>query len=464
MTASAERTFLRTFWEQLGGAPQHIEQVTFAGPVRALPSVYEVSALASACVAAASLAVSELHALRHGKQLAAIELQRAHAAAAFRSERLLQGVGWQLPAIWDPIAGDYATRDGFVRLHTNYLHHRRAVERVLGQTERASIAEVAQAYAAEELESLVVDAGGCAAAMRSAQSFRDHPQGRAVAALPLISWHARASGPGAWQRNERPGAPFAGVRVLDLTRVLAGPICTRFLAAYGADVLRIDPPEFSEVEAALGDTTWGKRRARLDLRETADRARFEQLLAQAHVLVHGYRGDALARLGFSSERLASLAPGLIEVSLNAYGSEGPWANRRGFDSLVQMSCGIAARGMERYEQARPHPLPAQALDHGTGYLMVASVARALSRQWHEGVASRCRLSLAGTAHCLMQLGEADEIAGPELELAAFLPHCEEVDSQLGRLRRVRCPGQIEGVAQEPVLPAGPLGSDPPVWR
>lgn len=466
MDESTDRDLLGRLWGELEGAPELLERVSLVGPTHVLPSVYDVTALASASVALATLAVSELYASRTACEPRRIVVDRRHAAAAFRSERYLGAVGWSLPPAWDPLAGDYATRDGFIRLHTNYMHHRRAVERVLdGACEREAAARAVARWDAEALEQAVVHEGGCAAMCRTPEAWQTHPQGQSLSHEPSFAIAERvalANPAGALQQALR--APLAGIRVLDLTRVLAGPTCTRFLASYGAEVLRIDPPGFNEVEALLGDTTWGKRRAVLDLRAPSDRARFEQLLAASDVLVHGYRPDALRRLGFGPDERARLNPALIDVSLAAYGWSGPWAERRGFDSLVQMSCGIAAHGQRTAGAPKPLPLPAQALDHATGYLMAAAAVRALARLHGAGVASTVRLSLAGTARTLMSLGDAHDPHTAELSEQDAAGFCEEVDSQFGRLRRVRCPGSIEGFGSLVMLPAGPLGSDEPSFR
>jgi crotonobetainyl-CoA:carnitine CoA-transferase CaiB-like acyl-CoA transferase len=244
------------------------------------------------------------------------------------------------------------------------------------------------------------------------------------------------------------------VRVLDLTRVLAGPVATRFLAGFGADVLRIDPPDWDE-PALAPEVTLGKRCARLDLRQTADRATFEALLAQAHVLVHGLRPGALDALGFGTDHPARA--GLVDVSLDAYGFTGPWRGRRGFDSLVQMSAGIAEAGMHRTHSDVPKPLPVQALDQAAGYLLAAAVVQGLSRQRATGRASRARISLARVAALLVD-GPAS--ADPETAIAETpddLPQAIE-PTAWGPARRLRPPLEVAGYPMRWPLPAGPLGA------
>ena len=193
--------------------------------------------------------------------------------------------------------------------------------------------------------------------------------------------------------------------------MLAGPVATRFLAGYGADVLRIDPPDWSE-PAIEPEVTLGKLCARLDLKEAPDRAQFERLLGEADLVIHGYRPEALDALGFSETARRALNPGLIDVCLDAYGWTGPWRNRRGFDSLVQMSTGIAATGMAWRGAARPVPLPVQALDHATGYLMAAAAVRGVTQRLVAGRATSAKLSLARTAALLVGLTRDPPAATP----------------------------------------------------
>ena len=465
-TPLPDHALLVQLWKDLGGAVEATQHVHITGPRRGLPSVYEVSALASASVAAATLAVSELQAARTGRPLRAVSVERAHADTAFTSERHLRALGWQLPEVWDPLAGDYPTRDGYIRLHTNYSYHRDAALRVLGLPGAAITREqVARAVAsrdAEALEAEVVAAGGCAAKLRSPVEWSAHPQGQSIAGAALFDRTLTpAPSPALPDVTAAVSSrPLAGLRVLDLTRVIAGPIGTRLLAAYGADVLRVDPPGFQEVGALLCDITAGKRRAALNLKQAEDRAQLVRLVREADMIVHGYRNGALSALGLGNAALREHNPSAVIVCHDAYGWSGPWAERRGFDSLVQMSCGIAWRGRELAGTGKPTPLPAQALDHATGYLIAAAVCRGLTRRVQTGDTSLVRLSLARSARLLIELGDLGVITGEAASPAAVQTWLEEADSAFGRVQRVRCPGQIEGATPAWHIPAGPLGVDP----
>jgi len=442
------REFLAAMWSALGGPAEVLESVDFAGSGE-LPSVFAVSDFAAASVGAAGAATAELIGARFG-ELPRVSVSRRLASLWYGWS--IRPDGWKMPAPWDPTSGDYATADGWIRLHTNAPHHREAALRVLGApADKAQIAQAVSGWKADELEGAVIQSGGCAATMRSMDAWAAHPQGRSVATAPLLT--IQTSGDThdlPW--TPTPERPLRGLRVLDLTRVLAGPVATRFLAGLGAEVLRIDSPTWDE-PGVVPDVTLGKRCARLDLRTAQDQ--FRELLGKAHVLVHGYRADALANLGFDPVERRRIRPGLVDVCLNAYGWSGPWQNRRGFDSLVQMSAGIAAAGMRELHRDRPTPLPVQALDHATGYLMAAAVIRGLST--HKGFEGRA--SLAGTAQLLISrrpeaastaISVADEDWSREVELTEF-----------GPAHRLRGPVQVGDATMHWDRPAVSLGSSSP---
>ncbi|WP_095061782.1 MULTISPECIES: CoA transferase [unclassified Pseudomonas] len=423
----------------------------------ALPSAFAVTDLACASIAVAGQAVSELLHQQTGR-LPNLEVDRRLASFWFSTS--IRPTGWSLPPMWDPVAGDYAARDGWIRLHTNAPHHRAAAERVLGVcADRAAMAGKVAQWTKNDLEQAVVEAGGCAAEMYNRDQWHAHPQGMAVNAEPLIQFtrnHSQCVKP--WQGSV--ARPLAGIKVLDLTRVLAGPIASRFLAGLGADVLRIDPPTWDE-PGVVPEVTLGKRCARLDLHDKADRAVFEALLKDADIVLHGYRADALERLGYGAVYRQQLSPSLIDVCLNAYGWSGPWLHRRGFDSLVQMSTGIAQAGMTWKQADKPTPLPVQALDHATGYLMAASAIRLLAECLSGGVGGAARLSLARTAKLLIEAGAgSDEPLRNEDQKDQAM---EIEQTPWGPAHRLRVPLKINGTPLQWSLPATQLGSHRAQW-
>ena len=411
-----------------------------------LASCFDVSDLAMASISAAASEVAKL--------LGASEVTVDRKRALMWFGMTLRPIGWEIPDAWDPIAGDYAAKDGWIKLHTNAPHHRKAVLAVLGcEGKRDAVAEAVSGWGKSELEAAVIGGDGCTAAMHTLSEWAEHRQGQSVSEEPLISWRDTGA----------IGNPvsIAGLRVLDLTRVLAGPVATRFLAGYGANVLRIDPPEWNE-PGLEPEVTLGKRCAGLDLRKADDRKTFEALLQQADVLVHGYRPGALEGLGYGRSRLHDLSPALIDVSLNAYGHSGPWARRRGFDSLVQMSCGIAAEGMRQSGKDRPVSLPVQALDHATGYLMAAAVLRALRIRQKTGRIMSAQLSLARTAALLTSTGvkhHADVM--PEETTADLAIEIEKTG--WGEARRIAFPVNVAGNPVNWAYSSGPLRQVQPKW-
>lgn len=424
----------------------------------ALPSVFAVTDLAAASVGAAGAAVAELVAAA-GRPVPAVRVDRRLASWWFAKS--IRPLGWELPPIWDPIAGDYATSDGWIRLHTNAPHHRAAALAVLDcPAEKTAVAAAVARWHGDALEAAIVAEGGCAAAMRTRAQWAAHPQGIAVAAEPLVALsHTEGGAPPAW--SVPADRPLSGIRVLDLTRILAGPVATRFLAGLGADVLRIDPPEWDEPSVAP-DMMLGKRSARLDLKDEAGLAALEALLVHADVLVHGYRSDALERLGLTSARRRTLNPALVEVCLDAYGWTGPWNRRRGFDSLVQLSTGIAEAGMQMLGRDRPTPLPVQALDHATGYILAAAALRGLTRRLTTGAGSTARTSLARVAHVLAGAGMGQP--GPAFAAAADADWATEVEQTVwGPAQRLLPPVTIAGTPLRWTLPAAPLGGASAQW-
>jgi crotonobetainyl-CoA:carnitine CoA-transferase CaiB-like acyl-CoA transferase len=447
-------TLTSRLWRDLDGPPAMLEHLAITGPAAVLPSVFDVTSYATAAAAVAGLALAEY---AQPDRPPSVSVDTVAASAAFASEARLETIGWQRPPVWDPIAGDYRTADGWIKLHTNYAHHRAAALRALGlpdSSERGAVEGAVSRWTAEDLETAVVEEGGAAAALRTQKEWAASAQGVATVderPATLIDTGTKVTG---WQSRGGP-APLHGLRVLDLTRVIAGPVCTRYLAAYGADVVRVDPPGFAEVPALVPDTTVGKRCVGLDLRDDDDRATFERLLAAADVLVCGYRPAALGRLGYDPDMLRRSKPELIVARLDAYGWTGPWAGRRGFDSLVQMSTGIAAAGRAPGQDdgnAPPVPLPVQALDHSVGYLLAAGVLRALTRRLYGGRVSEVRASLVGAANVLLGLPAGAET--PQRETTVQLIDDE---TTWGPVRRVPVPTVIHGHLARWRRPAGPVG-------
>ncbi|MET9623535.1 CoA transferase [Streptomyces sp. NPDC006464] len=430
---STVRGATESLWSALGGDPALLDRVSYGGPSGLLAARLPVMDLARATVAVAGLAAVE----REGG--ARVRVDDGAVATAFVSERHLR-VDGRAPVSFAPLSRFWRAADGWVRTHANYPHHRAALLTALGvdaESEEAVAAAIAERPAVE-VETAVYAAGGLAVALRTPREWAAHPQGREVAARPLLT--AERLDDAAPGRDRRDGRP---PRVLDLTRVIAGPVATRTLALLGADVLRIDPPHRPELPDQHTDTDIGKRTAALDLARPSDRRTLDELLDSADVLVTGYRPGALERFGLHR-------PGLVVARLSAWGDYGPWGERRGFDSLVQVASGIA---VTEGSPERPGALPAQALDHGSGYLLAAAVLRSLTEQDREGGTRLVRLALAQTGHWLSTALPRYE---PERHLA-------ERDSPLGRLRYALSPVTYDGGPADWSRPPGLAGADAPEW-
>lgn len=448
----------------MGGSKNALSSLRLSNAEDFLPSAFDVTGFATSAVAVCSLAIAEFKATRTKRgSIDHVEVDSLDACAAFLSESLFSPLGWEYPSAWDSIAGDYQAKDRWIRLHTNYAHHRSAVLNVLGvERNREKVADAVAGSFAADLEAAVLQEGGCASVMYTEDEWAADPQGGSTLHEPPVSLIRTRVACDAPPQLAADGLPLEGIRVLDLTRVIAGPECTRILAAHGADVLRIDPVAFEEVPAIIPDFSVGKRCAAVDLASVSGRSIFEQLVAKAQVVVIGYRSGALARFGITDESLRALNSCLIIARLNAYGWSGLLADRRGFDSLVQMSCGIAAQGMVASGSDKPVPLPAQALDHGAGFLLAAGICRALTHQITTGETLDVRASLIGVANFLKSLPRSGTI-GAKLPIETFAPALVRVDTHWGPAVRVRSPGLIDGVRGDWKVNAGPLGRHEPTF-
>jgi hypothetical protein len=352
-------------------------------------------------------------------------------------------------------------------LHCNFPNHRAAALRVLGLSEGASrenvAAAVRSAREALALESAIHQGGGCAALVRSAEEWQRHPQATAVAALPLIEIERIGEAPAeAPARGER---PLAGVRVLDLTRVLAGPTCARMLAEQGADVLKISAAHIAASGDMEIDTGIGKRSAFLDLRRPADAQALRALVAEGRcdIFSQSYRPGALAGRGLGAEALAALRPGIVVVELSAWGRQGPWSGRRGFDTIVQSSSGMAlVQGA-----GQPQLQPVSAIDYVSGYLMAFGAITALLRRAREGGSWRVRVSLARTGKWIVDRGLLDAAAVADLPRALLEEDIArwsaETPSPFGLVRHLAPVAQLSETPGRWERPSVPLGHDEAEW-
>ena len=458
------RHTLAALWQSLDLPPQALDRLTLVGgEAPLLPSSFAVATAAQASLAAAALAASELAPAQPGGR-PAVQVDRLAAAQACSSQFLLDGVA---PAMWDPLSGLYAcgadtATPGWVRLHANFAHHRDLALAVLGlppgaATPREAVTAALRPWPAEAFETAVAAAGGVASALRSFGDWDASPAAQAVAAEPLVALTRIGDAPP--RRWHGGGAtPLHGLRVLDLTRILAGPVAARLLADWGAEVLMINSPQLPNI-GAIADLSRGKRSALLDLDQAAGVAQLRSLAASGHVFLQAYRPGALAARGLGPQALAAVAPGIVCVSLAAWGHRGPWARRRGFDSLVQTATGFNVAEAAAAGRATPMALPVQILDHAAGHLLAFGALAALRRQALEGGSWHVQVSLARTGGWLRSLGQ--DAAG--LAAVAPAPVLEEEDSGFGRLSALPPAVRFDGRLLRGAQPAMPPGSHPAAW-
>ena len=405
MSTMTPELALKHIWTTAQCDPTALRSVSLPGTDPGLPSVYRVGALASATIAASGLAAAEYHRLRTGRrQHVTVEMRRA--LASFRSERYLRIDGGPPPALRDPVMGFYATRDGrWIQLHTNFPHHLEGVLKVLCcANDRAAVAEAIRGWDGATLDQTLADAGLCAALIRTPDEWAALDQSKAIAGLPLFEIERIGDAPVEPPRGAGAERPLAGVRVLDVSRIIAGPVAGRALAQHGAEVLMVNGPHLPNIAPLVIDNGRGKRSAVIDLRNATGRETLNGLVSDADVFLQAYRPGALTARGFGPEELARVRPGIVYVSVCAYGHKGPWAGRRGFDSLVQSASGIAFTEREAAGWDEPKHLPCQALDHATGYLAAFGAMAALTRRATEGGSWHVRVSLAQTGRWLQSFG------------------------------------------------------------
>jgi crotonobetainyl-CoA:carnitine CoA-transferase CaiB-like acyl-CoA transferase len=453
---------LAGLWRTAGLGDAAMQDVSFTGTEPVLPSSFATGTAAQATIAAAGLAAAELWRLRTGKRQR-VSVDMRNAAIEFRSEHYLRINGKPYDEYHDDIAGLYRCGDGrWVRLHTNLPHHCSGLLALLKcPHDKAAVQRVLDGWQGEALETAAAEAGLVVTACRSFAEWDAHPQGRAVAGLPLFTIDQIGDAP------PKPLAPaerpLSGIKVLDLTRIIAGPVCGRTLAVHGADVLLVTAPHLPAMLPLVMDTGRGKLSASLDLRDKSARETLAELVRDADVFVQGYRPGAIAAHGFSPQEVARINPGIVYVSLCAYGQEGPWANRRGFDSLVQTASGLNAAEAEAFGEKDPRALPCQELDHATGYLLAFATMAALARRAERGGSWHVRTSLAQTGHWFRNLGRIDGMTCPDPKFDDVRDCLEQSESGFGTLTAVRHSAVMDETPPRWVRPSVPPGTHPPAW-
>ena len=484
--ASPAHAALAGLWQAAGLPAEALAWADLPGTAAVLPSSFAVATAAQASLGAAALAAATLWQLRSG-QAQRVTVDRVNAALDCTGYCALDGV---VPNPWDKLSGLYACgadtgEPGWVRIHANFAHHRDGALRLLGllgppngpDTPREAVTQALRGWSALAFEQAAADAGLVVAAARSFAQWDAHPQGIALAGDPVvrITPIAPAAGqplaaPLPWPEPGTAASPrpLHGLRVLDLTRILAGPVAGRCLAAYGADVLLVNGPHLPNI-ASIADTSRGKLSTLIDLREPTGQAELQALLAGAQVFLQGYRPGALAARGWTADALAARRPGIVVASLSAYGQHqppGPWDDRRGFDSLVQTSTGFNLAEAEAAGNRQPQALPMQVLDYAAGHLLAFGIQAALWRQATQGGSWQVQVSLAGVGLWVRSLGRLDNgLAASRPDISPWLEDsaCGFGPGGQATLRAVRHAAQLSATPARWVRPAMPPGSHAPVW-
>ena len=463
-------------WQAAGLPAEALQSADLPGAGPVLPSSFDVATAAQASLGLAALAAAEIGHLRGGERQT-VSVDRVHAALECTAWFALDG---KTPPQWDPISGLYpcggpGAPAGWVRIHANFAHHRDGALRLLGlppgpATPRDAVTQALAGWTAEGFEQAAADAGLVVAAVRSFAQWDAHPQALALGRRPPLSIRAidtgqAAAAPQPWPPIAPTQRPLSGLRVLDLTRILAGPVAGRCLAYYGAEVMLVNGPHLPNIDA-IADNSRGKLSAQIDLREASGRAQLKSLLASAQVLLQGYRPGALAARGLDPLSLAQARPGIVVASLSAYGGVGPWAERRGFDSLVQTATGFNLAEAEAAGSTSPKALPMQILDYTAGHLLAFGIQAALWRQATQGGSWQVQVSLVDVGHWLRSLGRLPD--GLAATAPSLRPYLEDSPCGFGpqghaTLRAMRHAAQFSRTPVAGLRMSMPPGSHPPLW-
>jgi hypothetical protein len=476
---------LSHLWSALGGDAELTSNVTFTGE-GAMPSPFALTDLAGASNALVATAVGELLG-EVGEPPPAIEVDRYIASGWFRlplgpSQPLGEPLIVPIPANLDFFTELPTADDRWLRLHGIFPSTRERIVKALGVADDINaVAAVVKANPADEIEQRLVDGNAVVAASRTPEEWLETPAGRAVDAEPLAAYTEHPASGSLWRPT--PGRPLAGIKVLDMTRVIAGPVGTRWLAALGAEVLRIERPGSDEAISHGGrgaEMVLGKRWAFLDIKTPEGLEQFKRLLAEADVFVHGYRPGAIDAI-ISEEERRAIKPDLVEVAVRAYGWTGPWALRRGFDTVVQFSTGLANETQRwaledpdtrvpisvnglMVDASRPRHTTVEGLDFTTGHLMAAAAIRGLTTRARTGAGSTWKFSLARTASLVIKDARSTADPGPAIQIPIDGPWEDRIYAgPFGPVKRLVFPVQIEGNPLFWERPAERVGSATPNW-
>lgn len=466
-------------WNGMGLPTESLDAVILAKRNKpSLPSSYKIGILAQSSIALTALAAAQFHALRNGiSTVPKVDVPLEHAVAEFKSERLYTIDGKPTPSPWGPVGGLHKTSDGHVRVHDSFPNHANGILELAGLpigSSRQQLSEKLAEWSAVDLEHAATVEGKLATyALRSYRQWDKLTQSKAISNFPIDVIQISPAGPKGLPPRLVGGnsKPLQGLRVVEMSRVIAAPLCGKTLAAYGADVIWVTSPNLPDLPAIDRDLGRGKRTVQLDIHDPSDKARLVELIRTADVFIQGFRPGSLAAHGLGADDLLRVNSSLVIANMSAFGPRGPWSGRRGYDSLVQTCSGMNVSEAEhagKGEVARP--TPCQALDHAGGYWLATGVLAALYKRATQGGAWKVDVSLAGVMKYLRSLGQYPGTSGfdgvRDYEKAEDVPEqfFETRQTGFGVMKAIRHSARIEGLEVSWDVMPKPLGSDSAEWR
>lgn len=450
-------------------------EVSIEGSDPVLSTRFRIGDTCAAVLGGVGVAVNDIWEMRTGQRQKA-KVNVRHAAAGLKSSSYLQRPD-SLGAFRDVVNADHEsmrritqpwpTKDGrFVLPHFGLPNLKARMMKLLGcEPNPESVGKAVAKWNALDLEAAIDEHRVCGGMVRTNDEWLATPHGKVLAAKPIVEVIKIADGPAMPFASLSAGSPSArpldGIRVLDLTRILAGPVAARTLAEHGAEVLMVTAARLPQIPEHVVDTSHGKRSCFLDLSKAEDAARLRALVQDADVFSQGYRPGMIGKHGFSPEELAAIKPGLVYTSISCYGADGPFSHRGGWEQVAQTMTGICHDN----NPARPHLLPAAACDYTTGYLAAYGVMLALARRAREGGSYHVRVSLCQSGMFIHRQGKV-EYGQPDMDLSPAELDEVLIETCPPHLGPVRHLGPILKLSETPPRwsrPTPRLGGDRPEW-
>jgi hypothetical protein len=469
-TAFAEVMGVREAFSALKQPPTGEVAVAGADPV--FSTRFKIGETCAAVLAGVGVAVSDICELKTGRR-PRIAIDVRHAAAGLRSSAYLQrrdAEGAFAPVVnvnheaMRALTQPWPTRDGrWVLPHFGLPNLGARMLKLLGcEPNPGSVARAVAKWDALDLEAAIDEARVCGGMVRSNGEWLAHAHGRVLAGKPIVE--ITKIGESDPEPLPRGGRPLSGIRALDLTRILAGPMAARTLAEHGADVLMVTTARLPQIPEHVLDTSHGKRSCFLDLAHRDDADRLRALVSRADVFSQGYRPGMIGKLGFGPDAVAALRPGIVYASIDCYGAGGPLSHRGGWEQVAQTMTGLCHEGRTAVRPDGPALLPAAACDYTTGYLAAYGILLALAKRARDGGSYHVRASLCQSGMFIYRQGKV-AFPGFGLDLATAEIDAIRIESrpQSGPLRHLGPILKFSEAQPHWTRPTPQLGGDAPEW-